>query len=201
MLEFRRIRHGSLLSLLVGSAVCVAASVAPSAAQDACLAQGQSAPQWSNVPSLWGSGEESASLSGKYDPHPRIREFSFPAAGTPNRSSTRRSGGGGVSYLLAPWLKADLKYKHAFVFESGPSGAIREKATSGFSVDGDRDILDFTMSWERALSSLNLGYRLESTRPGSGAVPEDTPPGWFPGSAAALHGLTVGVTRRWGGAP
>lgn len=201
MMDFRRIRRGSVLSLLVGSVVCISVGAAPSAAQEACLAHEPVGRPDSTAQIRWDEGEESAFPSRPDDVRPQFRDFDFPAYAVASAPISRRSGGREVSYLLAPWLKANLKYKHAFLFESSPSGMIRKEARSGFSVEGDRDIFDLTMSWELARSSLNLGYRLESTRPDGGSVPEDSASGWLLGSEAPLHGLTFGITRRWGGGP
>jgi hypothetical protein len=58
------------------------------------------------------------------------------------------------------------------------------------------------MSWRLTRSTVDLGYRFESTRPEARAAGETGADGrhWLPGSEDMLHGLMLGFTREFGGA-
>jgi hypothetical protein len=126
-----------------------------------------------------------------------------PRAGNEDTSGAgRKPRTGGLSYRLADSLTAGVSYRHTLLFATLPNETLRQYQFDDFGTDRDRDVLKLDMSWDLSFTQLDLGYRLESSRadPGQDRTGRYSLLGVIPESDHALHSLTVGVTRRWGGA-
>ena len=108
------------------------------------------------------------------------------------------AAGGSAGYSLGENLRASLNYGHARAFPMASSQALREHRFLEFSTGRDRDVLGLSMAWSWRNSTLGLGYRLDSSR-GDGLGEGRTLSSVVAGKGVD-HALTVGITRRWGGA-
>jgi len=109
-------------------------------------------------------------------------------------AGARRSAG----YSLGENLRASLNYNHARAFPMASSQALREHRFLDFSTGRDRDVLGLSMAWSWQNSTLGFGYRLESSR--GGDFGEGRTLSSVVAGKGVDHALTVGITRRWGGA-
>jgi hypothetical protein len=138
-------------------------------------------------------------------PAPRLLDLASLDLGPPESGvdARPRREGAGFSYDLGDSLRANLNYKHAFLFGTASNEALQNASFSGFSTSRERDIINLKMSWRLAWSTVDLGYRFESTRPEvrSGSGSASGGPNWLPGSQDMLHGLMVGFTQEFGGSP
>jgi hypothetical protein len=123
-------------------------------------------------------------------------------AGVESRSDDGISGAG-LTYSLSDHWTANLKYKHAFLFDTGSDEALRQSQYSDFSTDTERDVLNLDMSWRLSWSTLDLGYRFQSVRGDHAGADRglSAERGWLPDFQDSLHSLTLGVTKTWGGSP
>jgi hypothetical protein len=77
-----------------------------------------------------------------------------------------------------------------------PSDALRSDPSTGYTRHLDMDVLALGMSWALAGNQVGVGYQLQSARGGIGG---DAGLGRFlPGSEAATHAFTLGLTRPFG---
>ncbi|HSP98529.1 MAG TPA: hypothetical protein VL049_15000 [Candidatus Dormibacteraeota bacterium] len=91
-------------------------------------------------------------------------------------------------------VKWKLGYRHAQLNDLY-SEELRNDPSTGFTRRVDTDVLALGMSWSLAGSQVGLAYQLQSARGGIGG---DTGLSRFlPGSEAATHSLTLGVTREF----
>lgn len=88
----------------------------------------------------------------------------------------------------------ELDYRHA-VLRDLSSADLRNDPSTGFSRQLDNDVLALGMSWHMAGSRVGLAYQLQSARGSLGTGLTR----FLPGSEAATHALTLGVTREFGG--
>lgn len=98
-------------------------------------------------------------------------------------------------------LRWKLGYRHSDLSDRASSETLRADPSTGFSRQLDRDVVDLGLSWRLASSNrLGFGYQLQSARDGGAA--DGGLSRFLPGSAAATHAFTLGVTREFGaGAP
>lgn len=108
-------------------------------------------------------------------------------------------GPGGLTYRLGDTLTAGLSYRHALLFGTSKGDVLRQSQAGDFDTSRDRDVFKLNMSWDLALTELDLGYRLESARAEPGAPGGYSLLGVLPERDRTMHSLTLGVTRRWGG--
>lgn len=76
------------------------------------------------------------------------------------------------------------------------SGDLHSDPSTGFARQIDTDVLALGMSWTLAGNRLGLAYQLQSARGGLGD--ENGLARFLPGSTAATHALTLGVTHELG---
>jgi hypothetical protein len=115
------------------------------------------------------------------------------AAGAAPAGAGRSAG-----YSLGENLRASFNYNHARAFPMASSQALREHRFLDFSTGRDRDVLGLSMAWSWQNSTLGFGYRLESSR--GGDFGEGRTLSSVVAGKGVDHALTVGITRRWGGA-
>jgi hypothetical protein len=108
------------------------------------------------------------------------------------------AGAGSSGYSLGENLRASLIYSHAYAFPLASSQALREHRYLDLSTERDRDVLGLKMAWSWQDSTLAFGYRLESSR--VGALGEGRTLSSLVAGEGVDHALTIGITRRWGGA-
>ena len=89
-----------------------------------------------------------------------------------------------------------LDYRHSLLDEAASNSTLRGDASTGFSRQLDRDVVDLGLTWRLAGSRLGLAYQLQSARSRNAA--EAGVSRFMPGSPQATHALTLGVTREWG---
>ncbi len=88
-----------------------------------------------------------------------------------------------------------LGYQHAQLGDLLPSDTLRNDPSTGYTRHLDTDVLALGMSWQLAGNQFGVGYQLQSARGGA-----DAGLGRFlPGSDAATHAFTLGVSRAFGG--
>jgi hypothetical protein len=102
------------------------------------------------------------------------------------------------AYSLADGVTAHVDYRRAQIFDRASSQALRNDASTTFSTRPDRDVLDLNMSWRLAGNTVGLGYQIESARSGTG-IGEINVSRFMPGNPQAVHSLTLGLSRQWGG--
>jgi hypothetical protein len=102
----------------------------------------------------------------------------------------------GFRYSLTDRCEAKLSYKRSVLFGAATSDELRSRSGGVLSTDRDRDVLGVLMDWNVGQKSkFGVGYRLESAR-GDGSANSGR---GLPSSEGTDHGLTVGITRSWGG--
>jgi hypothetical protein len=87
-----------------------------------------------------------------------------------------------------------LGYRHAQLGNMLPSDALRTDPSTGYTRALDTDVLALGMSWQLAGNKVGVGYQLQSARGGIGAGLGR----FLPGSEAATHAFTLGLTRPFG---
>ena len=92
-------------------------------------------------------------------------------------------------------VKWKLGYRHVQL-EDLTSTALRSDPATGFSRQLNTDVLNLGMSWSLAGNQVGLAYQLQSARGGIGG--DAGLSRFLPGSLAATHALTLGVTREFG---
>lgn len=94
-------------------------------------------------------------------------------------------------------LEWELDYSHSELFDTLSTHSLRADPSTGFSRQLDRDVLELGMSWGMGRNRVGLGYQLQSARDGEAGLTR-----FLPGSEAATHAVTLGVSRQFGaGAP
>lgn len=78
-----------------------------------------------------------------------------------------------------------------------PGADLRLDPVTGFARQLDTDVLSLGMSWRLAGSRVGLAYQLQSARGSDDAGLAR----FMPGSEAATHALSLGVTREFGASP
>ncbi|MBX3026219.1 hypothetical protein KF840_15020 [bacterium] len=91
-------------------------------------------------------------------------------------------------------VRFKLDYRHAQLSDLS-STALRTDPATGFSRRLDTDVLALGMSWSLAGNQVGFAYQLQSARGGGG---DEGLARFLPGSEAATHALTLGVTRAFG---
>lgn len=76
-----------------------------------------------------------------------------------------------------------------------PNAALRDAPSTGYSRQLDTDVLTLGMAWRLAGSRVGLAYQLQSAR---GSRDDPGLSRFLPGSEAATHAFTLGVTREFG---
>jgi len=117
--------------------------------------------------------------------------------GAPRSAGERPGPSGPSGYSLGENLRASLIYSHARAFPLASSEALRKERYLDLSTDRDRDVLGLKMAWSWQDSTLAFGYRLESSR---GVLGEGRTLNSLVAGEGVDHTLTIGITRRWGGA-
>jgi hypothetical protein len=92
-------------------------------------------------------------------------------------------------------LKWKLGYRRAQLRDLS-SEDLRTDPSTGFTRQIDTDVLALGMSWQLAGNRVGLAYQLQSARGGIGG--ESGVSRFLPGSEAATHALTLGVTHEFG---
>jgi hypothetical protein len=77
-----------------------------------------------------------------------------------------------------------------------PSDALRSDLSTGYTRRLDTDVLALGMSWRLAGNQVGVGYQLQSARGGIGGA--EGLGRFLPGSDAATHAFTLGLTRPFG---
>jgi hypothetical protein len=113
--------------------------------------------------------------------------------------ATKPAAGEGFSYSINDHWTAHFDYTHSFLFDRGATDTVRMQPLADFSTDFERDVLNLQMSWQLPWSRLDLGYRFQSTRPGSINADQPWTRSLLPESSARLHAFMLGLTREWGG--
>lgn len=87
----------------------------------------------------------------------------------------------------------ELGYRHVELFGTQPTRSLRADSSAGYSRQLDRDVLSLGMSWAMAGNRVGVGYQLQAARDGEIGLSR-----FLPGSEAATHAFTLGVSREFG---
>jgi hypothetical protein len=116
----------------------------------------------------------------------------------PDLSLATRHPGDETAPTLRPGTDSGVKWKlgynHAQLNDLY-SADLRNEPSTGFTRRLNTDVLALGMSWSLAGSQVGLAYQLQSARGGVGG--DSGLSRFLPGSDAATHALTLGVTREF----